>query len=156
MKTNQHSQRQKEPERRSRNMLLSTWKLETCRGTCCPSLWGHPHAWSRTWEAEGERQNELMQLKLQCRPRCCPTQRVDTQIGGPMHELHQHLQHCTEPSECHQSCFLYLPNIGHVSLVANPSPESYRRRDSSSIFPSVYNLFKLSFVCNFLFCPFLY
>lgn len=28
MKTNQHSQRQKEPARRSRNMLLSTWQLQ--------------------------------------------------------------------------------------------------------------------------------
>lgn len=138
-------------------MLLSTWQLQRPAEVpgappCGAILMPGPGL----GEAEGERHYGPMQLKLQCRPRCCPTQRVDTQIGNPMHELHRHLQHCTEPSQGHQSCFLYLPNIGHVSLVANPSPESYRRRDSSSIFPSVYNLFKLSIVCNFLFCPFLY
>lgn len=63
-------------------MLLSTWQLQ--RPAEVPGalpLGAILRPGLGLGEAEGERQYGLMQLTLQCRPCCCPTQRVDTQYA---------------------------------------------------------------------------
>lgn len=54
---------------------------ETCRTTWSPSLWGYTLPGPGHGKAEEERQHELMQLKLQCRPRCCSKGLIPTSVA---------------------------------------------------------------------------
>lgn len=124
---------------------------ETCRGIWCPSLGAILMPGLGLGEAEGERQYGLMQLTLQCRPCCCPTQRVDTLCMS-------YIETCNLLSVI-RAVFSTFQILG-TFLLWPILAQNYTGEEIPSQFSLLHTIYSslltLSIVCNFLFCPLLY